>query len=95
MVTGDGGWLVLATVPHNTMDHPPTASNCCVDVLLHKQGGGVGDVGKKRAVCGAKSCIMRVHVCVAPCDSLYCPTLAQTAAPTQPPSGMHMARMYL
>ena len=92
VVGGDGGWLALTTVTHNTMGHPPATSNCCVDASLHRQGGVGCNVGKKHAVCAANACIMLVHMCVAPCDSPCCPTLGQTIAPTQPPSGMHIPR---
>lgn len=82
---------ILTTVTHNTMGHPPTASSCCVDASLHRQGGGGDNVGKKHAVCVANTCIMLVHVCVAPYDSPYCPALPQSAVPTHPPAGTNKA----
>ena len=91
MVRGDGGWSHTTTVTHKTTDHPPTTSICCVDVWLHRQDGGGENVGKKRAVCGAKSCIVLVHVCVAPCAGPYCHTLPQSAVPTHPPAGTNKA----
>ena len=95
MVRGGGGWSCTTTVTHNTTDHPPgpaTTSMCCVDVWLHRQGGGGENAGKNRAVSGANTCIMLVHVCVNMCACPCCPTLAQAATPTQTPSGMHMPR---
>ena len=52
MVRGDGGWLVRTTAIHNTMDHPPTTSNCCVDVLLHRQGWGDENEARQVVICG-------------------------------------------
>ena len=34
------------------MDHPPTTRNCCVDVLLHRQGWGDENEARQVVICG-------------------------------------------
>ena len=91
LVGGVGGWPVLTTVTCNNMDHPQLLAAVAVMFDYTDRVGGVR-MCTKRVLCvgQTRACIMLVHMCVAWCACLYCPTLAQSAAPTKTSPGMHM-----